>query len=208
MCTTGKDHDQSDGQLLQSVTGGTDLQSVTQITDLLTAVAGLTDVEEHDALLAEVVSRLLQLGNTEQAYRVAHELLIPAERVSALLSIIRSPTHHESNKSLFDSLTREVQDAVHYMEEDWQRADSLCELAQLYALWGERDLARQIFMEAVSFARHGEETGDIQTAVDCSKALKQITKVLVALAEMNFARDVASSIKNDYIRHQALAFLT
>jgi hypothetical protein len=93
------------------------------------------------------------------------------------------------------------------IEDEWQRAESLAQVARGLASAGQLDYARKIWREAIFVARAGECSRSPQESIGSSSVLWEIAEDMALAGEIECAERTATSIKNEHKRQRALHFV-
>jgi hypothetical protein len=86
----------------------------------------------------------------------------------------------------------------------WQKAEYLAQTARKLVLEGQLEEARSIWIEAVKVARKGENSLSPQDSIDSSSVLWEITEDMASAGEFREAGEIATAIKNERKRQNAL----
>lgn len=91
------------------------------------------------------------------------------------------------------------------IEDEWQRAESLAQIARVVSSKGQLDEARRLWREAIVVAQAGEDSQSAQDSLDSSSVLWEIAEDIALAGEIDKARKVAANIKNEHKRQEALS---
>jgi hypothetical protein len=93
------------------------------------------------------------------------------------------------------------------IEDECQRAKSLARIARVISFAGRLNDARRIWGEAITVAQAGENSHSSQASLDSSSVLWEIAEDLALAGEMDEARKLAASIRNEHQRQRALSYV-
>lgn len=163
----------------------------------------INDQEDRDLALLEVTKALAAASQLATARNAAVAITGPFEKATALYEISkRLATANQRDESL--SVLSEAEQVLDRVDEPWQKAELLGQIAQLLEELEVPERAQLVWNRAISVAQLGEKSSDIQRSVDCSSVLREISEKLALLGEQEKAGDVAKSIRNAGKRDGAL----
>jgi hypothetical protein len=87
---------------------------------------------------------------------------------------------------------------------EWQRAESLTQVARAVASAGRLEEARRIWGVAITVAQEGERSPRPQDSYDSSSVLWEIAEDMALAGDMENARTIAANIKNEHKKQRAL----
>ena len=90
------------------------------------------------------------------------------------------------------------------VEEEWQSAESLAQVARTLVSVNKLGDARRIWEKAITTAQAGENSDSSQDSLDSSSVLWEIAEDMALAGEMERACKVASQIKNGQKKEGAL----
>ena len=97
---------------------------------------------------------------------------------------------------------------AHSIEDEWQKAESLAQIARAMSSAGRLNEARRVWREAIAVAQTGENSQSLQDSLDSSSVLWEIAEDMALAGDIDDARNVAANIKNEHKRQRALSYVT
>lgn len=171
--------------------------------EIISLTLAINDSEERDQALLDATKALASAEQVGTAMRAAKAIAADFEKATALYEIsARLASTNQRDEAL--SVLHEAEKVVDGVNEPWQKAELLSQIAQLLTEQGVQERARLVWDQAISVARIGENSSDIQRSVDSSSVLREISERLALLGEEEKAREVAQSIKSSGKRVGAL----
>jgi hypothetical protein len=96
---------------------------------------------------------------------------------------------------------------AHSIKDEWQRAESLAQIARAMASTGRLNDARRVWREAIAVAQAGENSQNLQDSLDSCSVLWEIAEDMASEGDIDGARKVAMNIKNEHKRQRALSYV-
>jgi hypothetical protein len=93
------------------------------------------------------------------------------------------------------------------IEDKWQRAESLAQLARVISSNGQLNEARRLWREAIAVAQAGENSQSMQDSLDSSSVLWEIAEDMALAGNIDAACNVAANIKSEHKRQRALSYV-
>ena len=90
------------------------------------------------------------------------------------------------------------------IESEWQKAESLTQVARAWVSAGRLDNARRVWKIAIGTAQACENSLSLQDSYDSSSVLWEIAEDMALEGEIEKARNLAAGIKNESKRERAL----
>ncbi len=178
-----------------------------QASALIDLALSISDQENKDLALEDIAFMLARRGKYGRSYEVLKKITLGYERAEGNTKVatllISSGRKEEALRFLQNAETAATQARRH-----WQIAELLHNIATCFVSLNEKDEAIRILNQAVSFAREGEVTGDLQDSMDSSSVLWEISRTLANIGEIDRAYNVACSIKYSVRREKAIDWLT
>ncbi len=163
----------------------------------------ISDPEDRDLALLGAARALGAAKQWDAVRKAALAITCNFDKATALYEIsVQLASAGRRDESL--SVLSEAELALSDVDEAWQKAELLCQIAQLLTEVDVPDHARNLWDQAISFARLGENSSDVQRSVDSSSVLREISERLAVLGEEDKAKDVARSIRSPGKRAGAL----
>lgn len=166
--------------------------------------------EEKWETLALKAQALARDGEIDEAIQLVFEIPLPLgfagwshERTLALISIaLKLAEQGQFERAL--SIAHEAIRSCEALHEGaiWEEADCYAEIALLLERLNARQDAMAIWRKAISAAQRSQSLD-----IDCVKILARIARNLADVGEVQFACDVARSIRLEEIRIQTLAYV-
>jgi tetratricopeptide (TPR) repeat protein len=193
-------------ELLRSLQAGNGVRS-SALVSAARKVAQTETAEDKSWALLELAKVLANEGEWREAEAIARSIGGAQERAIALYEIGRYQISR-SREEAGAALLRDAAVVADHIRVAWQKAEILCRIAKWLAVVGEHDEAQRIWHEAITVAREGEQSYDIQDSLDCSSVLGEIAVELALSGDVEQSRIVARTIKSDPKRADASKALT
>jgi len=171
--------------------------------EIISLALAINDPENRDLALLNTTKALASARQLGTARNAAMAIAADYEKASALYEIsVRLASDNHRDEGL--SVLYEAEQVVENVSEPWQKAELLCQIAQLLTGLEVPEHARLVWDQAISVAQLGENSADIQRSVDSASVLREISEKLALLGEEEKAKGVAQSIKSPGKRDGAL----
>lgn len=166
----------------------------------------ISDSHETAWVLYRIARTFVDAGIYDTAETVARSIQSSYEKATALTEIVvRLLADGEVERAV--TVLGDVETVARNGEMDWvwQRAEVFGQAAKLFSAAKQPDDATRVWMEAISFARSGEENENVQDSVDCAKVMKEIALEMALAGEYEAAQEAAKTIRNVRIRDSAIS---
>jgi hypothetical protein len=98
----------------------------------------------------------------------------------------------------------EAERVANSVESEWQRADSLAQVARYFVTLGQLDQAERLWKIAIAAAQVGEQSPSPQDSLDSSSTLWEIAEDMALAGAIESAYTVATAIQNDWKKQRAI----
>jgi len=180
------------------ITGATSEEAAAQV--LEQEFRAIADEDVRDEALYNLADYLTDDWALGEAERIAKSLQVWRIEKTWLYGKI---ARHYAQLGCTRDAVRLLDEAVPIARSEgseWQRAESLENIAEHLVALEEHAAALRLLEEAVSIARQSEEKNDI----DASSVLSGIAQDLALAGEFTRAREVAEAIRNEHKRRRAV----
>lgn len=167
----------------------------------------INDEDDLALFLYDTVKKLLELGDINNAQLIAENINQGYERVDSLVSLAKYLIDNDLLENAKNILNH-ARLIYKEIEGEWQKAELLNKIANLYNLSNAKEEALSTWDEAINVAICGEESKNPQNSIDSSSVLSEIVRDLASNGELRKAEEVAKMITNKGKKENAWVYIS
>ena len=168
------------------------------------AALSLEEEDERAWALAQIAKKLAQIGKWEEAEDLAATITLPYEKANAFIDTAKQLlSSNEFTRALKNLADAEIAAEIGQASWFWQTAENFARIGQALEDANSHAEALRVWDKAIEVGRTGEEVPS-HDREECSSVLWRIAEYLALAGELEKATSLASSIRTDRKRDQAV----